>query len=188
MNMKVDMDQMLQTVYPDMVQWRRYLHRHPEVSFQEKETSNWITARLHEIGCEVEKAGSGYGLVVTIRGNKPGPTIALRADIDALPIQDEKACEYASTVPGAMHACGHDAHTATMLGIAAYYNSVKDQLAWGAAADLPACRGGNARRCSWNDRERGAERCRCDLWRSFVDAAAIRYCGYKGRPVYGCTG
>jgi amidohydrolase len=128
MNMKLDMDQMLQTVYPDMVQWRRYLHRHPEVSFQEKETSNWITARLHEMGCEVEKAGSGYGLVVTICGNKPGPTIALRADIDALPIQDEKACEYASTVPGAMHACGHDAHTATMLGIAAYYNSVKDQL------------------------------------------------------------
>ncbi|MFC5652135.1 M20 family metallopeptidase [Paenibacillus solisilvae] len=128
MNTKPDMNEVLQTVYPDMVKWRRYLHQHPEISFQEKETSTWITERLHEMGCEVQKDNSGYGLVVKIRGSKPGPTIALRTDIDALPIQDEKTCEYASKVPGAMHACGHDAHTSTMLGIAAYYSSIQDQL------------------------------------------------------------
>lgn len=128
MNTKPDMDQMLQTVYSDMVKWRRYLHQHPEVSFQEKETSRWITECLQEMGCVVEKNNSSYGLTVTIHGSKPGPTIALRADIDALPIQDEKACDYASTIAGVMHACGHDAHTATMLGIAAYYHMIKDQL------------------------------------------------------------
>ncbi|BBH19626.1 putative amidohydrolase YhaA [Paenibacillus baekrokdamisoli] len=128
MNTKTEIDTMLQTIFPDMVQWRRYMHMHPEVSFQEKETSNWITQRLQEMGCKVETDDSGYGLIVRIQGEKPGPTIALRADFDALPIQDEKECEYASTVTGAMHACGHDAHTATMLGIASYYSSIKEEL------------------------------------------------------------
>jgi len=129
MGMINDIDALLQTVYPKMIEWRRHLHRHPELSFQERETAGWIAKRLREIGCQVEENVSGYGLVARIIGGRPGPVIALRADIDALPIQDEKTCEYASTVPGVMHACGHDAHTATMLGIASYFASVKDTLA-----------------------------------------------------------
>ncbi|MBW7474195.1 amidohydrolase [Paenibacillus oenotherae] len=117
------MKALLQSVYPDMVQWRRYLHRHPELSFHEKETSRWIAEQLQEMGCEVETGVGGHGLIAKIKGESKGPTVALRADIDALPIQDEKSCEYTSTVPGVMHACGHDAHTATMLGIAKYYRS-----------------------------------------------------------------
>ncbi|NBD26415.1 M20 family metallopeptidase [Paenibacillus glycinis] len=112
-----------------MVAWRRYLHQNPELSFHEKETSRWIAERLREIGCEVREGVGGYGIVASVRGGMPGPAIALRTDFDALPIQDEKTTEYASKVPGVMHACGHDAHTATMLAIAACYQANKDQLA-----------------------------------------------------------
>ncbi|TYP72679.1 M20 metallopeptidase family protein [Paenibacillus methanolicus] len=117
-------EEYLQTVYPRIVAWRRYLHRHPELSFQESRTSAWIAEQLRAIGCEFKEGVGGYGIVAVLRGKRQGPVVALRADIDALPIQDEKTCEYASTVPGIMHACGHDAHTATMLGIASYYASL----------------------------------------------------------------
>nr|WP_239565690.1 M20 family metallopeptidase [Paenibacillus sacheonensis] len=127
--MNSKLDARLQTAYPNMVAWRRYLHQHPELSFQEKETSRWIADRLREIGCEVREGVGGYGLVATVHGTKPGPAIALRTDIDALPIQDEKDTDYISTVPGVMHACGHDAHTATMLAIAACYQSNRDEFA-----------------------------------------------------------
>ncbi|QHT63998.1 amidohydrolase [Paenibacillus lycopersici] len=123
------LDAQLQTAYPTMVAWRRYMHQHPELSFHEKETSRWIAQRLREIGCDVKEGVGGYGLVAAVRGDKPGPVIALRTDFDALPIQDEKAADYASKVPGVMHACGHDAHTATMLAIAAFYQANRDQLA-----------------------------------------------------------
>ncbi|WP_219838937.1 M20 family metallopeptidase [Paenibacillus sp. R14(2021)] len=119
----------LQTAYPDMVNWRRYLHQHPELSFHEKETSTWIAERLREMGCEVREGVGGYGLIVTIRGALPGPVIALRTDIDALPIQDEKSTPYTSKVPGVMHACGHDAHTSTMLAIARFYQENREQVA-----------------------------------------------------------
>ncbi|MFD0713676.1 M20 family metallopeptidase [Paenibacillus sp. GCM10027626] len=119
----------LEAIYPDMVKWRRHLHRHPELSFQERQTSAWIASHLREMGCDIREGVGGYGIVAAIRGARPGPVIALRADIDALPIQDEKTCDYASTAPGVMHACGHDAHTATMLGIAQYYMARQEQLA-----------------------------------------------------------
>lgn len=111
----------LQQLYPNMVRWRRHLHQYPELSFHERVTSSWIAAQLTEMGCEVQTNIGGHGLVADIKGDSPGPVVALRADMDALPIQDEKKCEYASKVPNVMHACGHDAHTATLLAIAAYY-------------------------------------------------------------------
>ncbi|WP_397334500.1 amidohydrolase [Paenibacillus sp. 1011MAR3C5] len=114
--------------YPDMVRWRRHLHQHPELSFREKETSLWIAGRLEELGCEVRKNVGGHGLIATIRGELPGPVIALRADIDGLPIQDEKECEYASKVPGVMHACGHDGHTAALLAVADFYSRNRELL------------------------------------------------------------
>lgn len=116
--------QKLTELYPEMVENRRHLHRNPELSFQEKETSGWIAQRLRPLNCEVREGVGGYGVVADFKGRESGPVIALRADIDALPIQDLKECEYRSAVPGKMHACGHDAHTASLLGIASYYDSL----------------------------------------------------------------
>jgi amidohydrolase len=122
-------DQALQSLYPRMLRWRRHLHQYPELSFHERVTASWIAAQLKEMGCEVRTGVGGHGLIATIKGEKPGPIVALRADIDALPIQDEKTCAYASKVPNVMHACGHDGHTATLLAVAAYYMDNLAELA-----------------------------------------------------------
>ncbi|MBW5444694.1 amidohydrolase [Cohnella sp. CFH 77786] len=112
-----------------MVAWRRHLHRYPELSFKEYETSRMIADLLESWGLEVKRGVGGTGVVARLTGSLPGRCIALRADIDALPIADEKTCEYASTVPGVMHACGHDAHTAEMLAVARYYSLRKEETA-----------------------------------------------------------
>jgi len=111
-----------------IVDWRRYLHRHPELSFEEKETPAFIAAELNRLGLEVRTGVGGGGVIGVLRGGRPGPTIALRADFDALPIQDEKEVEYASTVPGVMHACGHDGHTASLLGVVSLLSEQRDLL------------------------------------------------------------
>lgn len=111
-----------------MVEWRRYLHKNPEISFQESNTSAFIADKLESWGIEVRRQVGGHGVVGTIRGAKPGPAVMLRADMDALPIQDEKDCEYRSNVDGAMHACGHDGHTSILLGTAYYFSLNRDEL------------------------------------------------------------
>lgn len=103
--------------YEETVAWRRHLHRHPEVSYEERQTALFVAEKLESFGLEVTAGVGGHGVVGSLT-NGAGPVVALRADMDALAIQDEKACEYASTVPGVMHACGHDAHTATLLSVA----------------------------------------------------------------------
>ncbi len=113
----------LQQLYPSMIRWRRHLHQYPELSFHERVTSSWIASQLEALDCEVQKDVGGHGLIAVFKGGKPGPVVALRADIDALPIQDEKKCDYASKVPNVMHACGHDGHTATLLAVASYYSA-----------------------------------------------------------------
>ncbi|MHA6484612.1 amidohydrolase [Paenibacillus sp. strain BS8-2] len=120
--------QALENNYTKMVEWRRYMHQYPELSFREQETSSWIAARLTEIGCDVQTGIGGYGIVVSIKGDMEGPAIALRADMDGLPIQDEKNCEYSSKVPGIMHACGHDGHTSALLAVADYYMKNRDKF------------------------------------------------------------
>lgn len=127
MNKHWDPADELKSAYTEMVEWRRYLHRHPELSFQEERTSAWIADKLRSFGCKVTERVGGYGVVADIEGAESGPCVALRADIDALPIQDLKSCEYASTVPGVMHACGHDGHTSTLLTIAKLYASNRNQ-------------------------------------------------------------
>src|SRR4051794_5307707 len=99
----------------DVVAWRRHLHRHPEVSFEEHETSAWIAERLEEFGLPVERPTETS---VLARLGSGSPVVALRADIDALPIHEESGVDFASQRPGAMHACGHDGHTAMLLGAA----------------------------------------------------------------------
>nr|WP_238649789.1 amidohydrolase [Paenibacillus piscarius] len=113
---------------PDMVKWRRHLHRHPELSYQEKETSAYVAARLTELGIEIRRSGSGYGLTGVLKGGQSGSTVVLRADMDALAITEESGREYASGNPGVMHACGHDGHTAMLLAAAAYYSARRGEL------------------------------------------------------------
>jgi amidohydrolase len=115
------MESLLQAIdleLPQMVSWRRYLHQHPELSYHERKTAAFVANHLQQWGLEVRTGVGGDGVVARLKGNGSGPTVALRADMDALPIQDEKTCEYASTYKGIMHACGHDAHTSTLLGVA----------------------------------------------------------------------
>ena len=111
------------------VEWRRHFHSHPEASFEEHETSSFIAQRLAEWGIEVERP-LATGVVGRIRGSKSGPIVALRADIDALTMQEENEFEYASSFPGRMHACGHDGHTAILLAIARLISSLPEQP-WG---------------------------------------------------------
>src|SRR5690554_5019322 len=101
----------IERLFPEVVSWRRILHQQPEVSFQEKNTSEFVIQKLQAWGLKVQKNVGGHGVVGVIEGGHSGPTVALRADMDALPIQDQKSVDYASRVPGVMHACGHDAHT-----------------------------------------------------------------------------
>ncbi len=115
--------------FDEMVAIRRHLHMHPELSFQEKETANYIIEYYQKLGVPVEPNISGYGLIARIKGSKPGKRIALRADFDALPIQDEKDVPYKSKVDGVMHACGHDGHTATLLIIGKLLWEMRDVLA-----------------------------------------------------------
>lgn len=118
----------LQDHYQEMVSIRRYLHQHPELSFQEINTATYIKSFYEKLGISVQGNVGGNGVVAKIYGSKPGKTIALRADFDALPIQDEKDVPYKSLVPGVMHACGHDGHTATLLVLAKVLHNMRDEL------------------------------------------------------------
>ena len=119
---------LLEDHYEEMVEIRRYLHQFPELSFKEFHTANYIAEYYEKLGIEVQRNVGGNGVVAKVHGSKPGHTIALRADFDALPIQDEKEVDYKSKVPGVMHACGHDGHTATLLVLAKCLHLLKDEL------------------------------------------------------------
>jgi amidohydrolase len=114
--------------YKEMVEIRRYLHQHPELSFQEVNTAKYIQSFYKNLGIEVTGNVGGNGVVAKIYGSKPGKTIALRADFDALPIQEETDLPYQSQVPGVMHACGHDGHTATLLVLAKTLHEMRESL------------------------------------------------------------
>lgn len=114
--------------YEDMVAIRRHLHMHPELSFQETKTAQYIQQFYASLTIPFRANVGGNGVVATIKGKYPGKTVALRADFDALPIQDEKDVVYKSTVDGVMHACGHDGHTATLLTVARILHDMRDEL------------------------------------------------------------
>ncbi|MFQ5427951.1 MAG: M20 family metallopeptidase [Thermodesulfobacteriota bacterium] len=108
---------------------RRRIHGNPELSGEERNTAALVAGALESIGVEVRKNVGGHGVMGIIRGEAgEGRTIALRADMDALPIQDVKQSDYASGVPGVMHACGHDVHTSVLLGTAKVLASIKERL------------------------------------------------------------
>ncbi len=105
----------------DMTEWRQHLHTIPELSFDCPKTAAFIKERLQEFGVdEIHDGIAQTGIVAIINGRGEGPTVGLRADFDALPIEEETGVDYASTHPGKMHACGHDGHTAMLLGAAKY--------------------------------------------------------------------
>lgn len=110
-----------------IINLRRYLHMYPELGFEEYRTSSIIEKALKSLGIKTKKVAK-TGIIGLLEGKKKGKTVALRADIDALPIQDKKKVDYASKIPGKMHACGHDAHTATLLGAAIILSKIKDKL------------------------------------------------------------
>lgn len=112
----------------ELIAWRRHLHQHPELSFEETNTSAFIADQLRSFGIEVRTNVGGNGVLGFLEGGQPGRTIAFRADFDALPIQDEKEVPYKSTVPGVMHACGHDGHTAALLGVARVLSHNREAL------------------------------------------------------------
>jgi hippurate hydrolase len=106
-------------LHQKLTAWRRHLHAHPELSLQEKATAAFVQEKLTELGIPFEGGIGGHGVVATLtRGSAQG-RVGLRADMDALPITEDTGLPYASTSPGVMHACGHDGHTASLLGAAA---------------------------------------------------------------------
>src|SRR2546430_2798879 len=102
----------------EVIDNRRHLHRHPEVSFEEHETSRFVEERLRGLGLDVRECPTRTGALAVLETGRPGRTVMLRADIDALPILEESGVAFASSSEGRMHACGHDAHTAILLGAA----------------------------------------------------------------------
>ncbi len=125
--LRADIDEIL----PGVVADRRYLHEHPEPSFHEVETARFVADRLRALGVEDLRTGvGGTGVTGLIRGGKgDGKVVMVRADMDALPITEENQVEYVSTVPGVMHACGHDAHTAMLLGLTRVLMDRRDSFA-----------------------------------------------------------
>ncbi len=112
----------------ELVEIRRDLHRHPELSFEETRTGDKIEEYLQELGIEVERGVGKTGLVGYLSGAEEGPTAALRGDIDALPIEEKNEVEYKSQNEGVMHACGHDVHTTSLLGAAKLLSEVRGEL------------------------------------------------------------
>ena len=127
--MKEKLMQMLDERKDEMIQIRRFLHEHPELSFEEEKTAQYIADFYKGKDVDIQtNVGNGYGIVVTIKGGKPGKTIGLRADFDALPIVEETPVPFKSKNEGVMHACGHDGHTAYLLVLADCLIQLKSEL------------------------------------------------------------
>ena len=120
--------QQAKDLFPYTQTLRRDFHMHPELGFNEIRTGGIVAKELEALGIEVTKGVGKTGVVGLLEGSKPGPTILLRFDMDALPITEDTGAEYSSTNPGVMHACGHDGHTAIGLTVAKILNEYKDDL------------------------------------------------------------
>ena len=138
---------------PEIAGWRQHLHAHPELMYDTVETAAFVAARLREFGCDEVVEGIGRtGVVGLIRGKTPGRrVVGLRADMDALPIVETTGLPYASRVPGKMHACGHDGHTAMLLGAARYLAETRNFAGAVAVIFQPAEEGGGGGRAMVED-------------------------------------
>lgn len=121
--------------HPEVIKLRRHLHQHPELSFQEKETGKYVSEKLKSWGIPNKRGMAGNGVVGILKGKKKNNNIiALRGDMDALPILEANKVSYKSKNEGVMHACGHDVHTSSLLGVAKILNELKDE--WGGTIKL----------------------------------------------------
>lgn len=127
--LRAEIDRAVESVAERLVKFRRELHANPELSGEEKNTAAFVAGVLEANDVEIRRNVGGHGVVGVIRGGGgEGPTIALRADMDALPMEDVKDVEYKSAVKGAMHACGHDVHTAVQMGVAVVLSGLREKL------------------------------------------------------------
>lgn len=127
--MSTSMAQMVDNIYNEMVSWRRKIHQHPELSGEERETSKFIYETLQTFGMDDIQYMEGTAVVALLKGSAgEGKCIAIREDIDALPMQEDTGLEFASQVPGVMHACGHDGHAAMLLGTAKVLCQMRSQI------------------------------------------------------------
>jgi len=113
-------------LHEQMVTWRHYIHKHPELSFKEEMTSDFIASVLESNNIEMHRGLAVTGIVATVHGTKNGKAIGLRADMDALPIQERNEFSHKSIHDGKMHACGHDGHSTMLLGAAVYLKENND--------------------------------------------------------------
>src|SRR5690625_1534966 len=126
--MKRKLQEDVTNIKDQVIKWRRYLHRHPELSFEETETSQFIYDKLISF-CNLEVSRpTQTSVMARLIGEKPGQTLAIRADIDALPIEEENTFDFVSENKGVMHACGHDGHTAMLLGTAKILSQYKADI------------------------------------------------------------
>jgi amidohydrolase len=129
-------DQKAAAILPRVIEWRRYLHQHPELSNREYKTAEYVAAHLKKLGLEVQTGIAKTGIVAILRGGQPGPVVALRADMDALPVKERVDIPFKSTVRAeymgdtvsVMHACGHDSHVAMLMGAAEVLSSMKKDV------------------------------------------------------------
>ncbi len=125
---EIDFKAQAEAMKAELVTRRRDFHMHPELGFEEVRSSGIIAAELRKLGFEVQTGVAKTGVVGILEGTKEGPTVMVRADMDALPIREENELEYVSTIPGRMHACGHDAHMSIGLGVAKLLSQYRDQI------------------------------------------------------------
>jgi len=111
-----------------LVAWRRDFHRHPELGYAEERTAGIVAAHLEGLGYRVQTGVGRTGVVGVLEGARSGPVVMVRFDMDALPITEETGAEYASTIPGRMHACGHDGHVAMGMGLAELLTTYQDRM------------------------------------------------------------
>jgi amidohydrolase len=124
-----ELPSLLLNAYAPMIEIRHDLHAHPELSFEEFRTTQVVRDRLTELGWELAQCPTETGAVAVLRGSKPGKRVMLRADIDGLPVSEERQLSFASVNEGVMHACGHDVHTASLLGVADLLGQMREELA-----------------------------------------------------------
>lgn len=122
------LNEMVKDMKGEVISWRRYLHQHPELSFEEEKTAQFVYDTLASFGTLELSRPTKTSVMARLIGAQPGKTLAIRADMDALPIQEENTFDFASKNPGVMHACGHDGHTAMLLGTAKILSSLKEEI------------------------------------------------------------
>ncbi|RKX18308.1 MAG: amidohydrolase, partial [Candidatus Zixiibacteriota bacterium] len=128
MNYKNEILKFVKAQHKEQIKVRRHIHQYPELSYQEYKTTSFLKEQMSKLGLKILPLKMKTGLLAELKGNHPGPTIAIRTDIDALPILEQTNLPFKSKINGCMHACGHDMHMATIWGTAKVLSQMKDKI------------------------------------------------------------